>query len=177
MKASISTWISEVRTFNKGLGLLGRGALDNIEGLAEETVSLLGDIREAEIADLGAGSGLMGIIFSILHPNSHVYLIERAHNKAVFLEHVRDKLGLDNTFILEGDPLKDTTKRFHALMSRAFSPITELEQAVRRSLNPKGRFYYISTSRPRLDSHLFRRVSQRPSGSNPRVYLYTYVMK
>ncbi|HDM33000.1 MAG TPA: hypothetical protein ENG28_04430 [Deltaproteobacteria bacterium] len=176
MEDRIEEWISEVKAFNKSLGLLSRRAEDDIEELVRETISLLKGIQESEIADLGAGSGLMGIIFSLLYPASRVYLIERAYKKAMFLEHVADKLSLHNVIVVGDEPLKGRTRRFDALMSRAFSPMAELEQAVLKYLDHKGRFYYASTARPRLDNTILSPTGSKQADCNPRIHLYTYVM-
>ena len=176
MEDRIEKWISEVKAFNKSLGLLSRRAEDDIEELVRETISLLKGIQESEIADLGAGSGLMGIIFSLLYPASRVYLIERAHKKVMFLEHVADKLGLHNVIVVGDELLKGRKRRFDALMSRAFSPMAELEQAVLKYLDHKGRFYYASTTRPRLDNTILRPTGSKQADCNPRIHLYTYVM-
>lgn len=52
------------------------------------------------ILDLGAGAGLPGIPLAIAHPQQTYYLLEASQKKAAFLQQVKDRLQLENIFVL-----------------------------------------------------------------------------
>jgi 16S rRNA (guanine527-N7)-methyltransferase len=164
MDEKIRTWIREIERFNPTLHLVGSGMVSTLEQEVATTLPLLEHIREPEIADIGSGSGLPAIPFKILHPESRVVLIERSRKKCTFLRHVADILGMEGLEIMEADILKTDTGKFDAVLSRSFSPLSDLEKAVIRILKDNGRFYYLFTGKnsPELGPrfHRNRRISQ-----------------
>ena len=145
MDEKILLWIMELKRFNPTLHLVGLGMAPALEHDVEALLPLLRDIHEPEIADIGSGSGLPAIPLKVLHPESHVVLIERSGKKCTFLRHVIDLLGMEGIDLIEADLLKSDTRKFNAVLARSFSPLSTLETAVRRILNENGRFYYLFT--------------------------------
>ncbi|HEY79050.1 MAG TPA: 16S rRNA (guanine(527)-N(7))-methyltransferase RsmG [Dehalococcoidia bacterium] len=54
------------------------------------------------VIDVGSGAGLPGIPLKLLLPGIRLVLLEATRKKAAFLEHIRDRLGLENTEIVIG---------------------------------------------------------------------------
>jgi len=54
----------------------------------------------SRVLDIGAGAGFPGIPLAILYPQKKSFLVEASKKKAEFLSLVKEKLRLDNTFIL-----------------------------------------------------------------------------
>lgn len=153
MENQISTWIKEVRRYNKRLHLVSSAMEKILEEQVRDTMNLLTHVSEPEIGDLGTGSGFLALPYKIMNPDSRVFLIERSQKKCIFLHHVIDLLGLKNMEIIEADPLKISVGPFPALMSRSFSPFESLPDAVLSTISPQGRFYYFQSGINRPVTH------------------------
>jgi 16S rRNA (guanine(527)-N(7))-methyltransferase RsmG len=151
MDERLNTWIRELRRYNGKLHLMGPSMLTGIEDELEVMLPLLMNIEEPVLADLGSGSGMPAIPYKILHPDSHICLIERSVKKCTFLQHVVESLNLSGVEILPNDPCHDDVGHFDALLARSFSPLSTLADVCLKILNPGGRLYYLFTSgRPEL---------------------------
>jgi len=150
----LEIWIDEIRRFNKVMHLVGPKVYDNLESEVLNCISLIQHIREPEIADLGSGSGIPGIVYAAIHPQSIVWLIERSEKKCTFLRHIISVCGFDNARVLNIDPLMDTAdKKFNAVISRAFSPVVKLPAVLASILKNNSAIYYMSIDAPKLDAH------------------------
>ncbi len=83
------------------------------------------------VIDIGTGAGLPGIPLKILLPDIRLVLLEATAKKAAFLDHIKHKLGLDNTEIVVGRAEKvahetQYRERFDVVLSRAVSPLPPL---------------------------------------------------
>ena len=77
-----------------------------------------------QIADLGSGAGLPGIILSILG-FKNVSLIEKSPKKSIFLKNCKSRLGLDYT--VHNSLIEDIkTLKFEVIVARAFAPIAKI---------------------------------------------------
>ncbi len=146
MDEKLNTWISELRRYNDKLHLMGPSMLRGIGDELEVMLPLLRRIEEPVLADLGSGSGLPAIPYKILHPDSHICLIERSVKKCTFLQHTIESLNLTGVEILPNDPLHDDIGRFDALLARSFSPLSTLVDVCLKILKPRGRLYYLFTA-------------------------------
>ena len=153
MDSRLLEWIEEVRRFNPRLHLVSRSMEKRLEEQVADTLKLLEKVEESRIADLGSGSGMLAVPYRVAKPGSHVWLIERSEKKALFLRHVIDTLGLDNMELIDFDPRERLAGPFPAVMSRSFSPLSSLPEAVMRIIARPGRFYYFSTGEPGAVSH------------------------
>ena len=151
MDDKLNTWIRELRRYNGKLHLMGPSMLRGIEDDLEVMLPLLMRIEEPVLADLGSGSGLSAIPYKILHPDSHICLIERSVKKCTFLQHVIESLNLLGVEILSHDPIHDDVGQFDAVLARSFSPLSTLVDVCLKILKPGGRLYYLFTeSTPEL---------------------------
>ncbi len=153
MTDSIGTWAQEVRRYNRRLHLVSASMEKSLEPQARDAMEMMHHIPEKEIGDLGSGSGILGIPFKIMNPESRVSLIERGQKKCIFLRHVIDILSLEDTEVIETDPIKEPLRRFTALMSRSFSPRESLTAAATACMSSPGLFYYFSTGKPEPITH------------------------
>ena len=174
MKDALDLWINEIRRYNPRLHLVGPGLLAELSSQVQACLPLLAHIQAPVIADLGSGSGLPGIPFALLHPQTRVFLIERGRDKCVFLRHVVDLLGLGQVTVLETDPLAHDHDTYTTVISRAFSPKADLNRAVRRILDPQGRFFALGTQAPLLDDS-FASSAILASDKAPEIKLFEYV--
>ncbi len=156
MDEKIATWIREVRRYNPRLHLVSRSMEKDLEGQAGDTLGLLEQVNEPEIADLGTGSGFLAVLYKTIHPESRVWMIERSQKKSIFLRHVVDLLGFRDTNLLDADPNEQAVGPFAAVMARSFSPRETLADTVLSIISRPGRFYYFSTGdSPLIDHPLF----------------------
>jgi 16S rRNA (guanine(527)-N(7))-methyltransferase RsmG len=146
MDERLNIWIRELRRYNGKLHLMGPSMLKGIEDELEVMLPLLMRIEEPVLADLGSGSGLPAIPYKILHPESHICLIERSVKKCTFLQHTIESLNLSGIEILPNDPFHDDIGQFDALLARSFSPLSTLVDVCMKILKPGGRLYYLFTS-------------------------------
>lgn len=81
--------------------------------------------------DVGSGAGLPGIPLALACPDLHVTLLDSNHKKTAFLTQAKTELGLTNCEVInERVELWQTTKKFGAVISRAYSDLGEfVEQA------------------------------------------------
>jgi 16S rRNA (guanine(527)-N(7))-methyltransferase RsmG len=149
--SKLDIWINEIRRFNKALHLVGPKVYDSLEDEALKCITLMQHIREPEIADLGSGSGIPGIAYAAINPQSKVWLIDRSEKKCTFLRHVISICGFDNARVLHVDPLVDTMDKYKAVISRAFSPVEKLSDALASIMEDKAVVYYMSIDAPKLD--------------------------
>ena len=84
------------------------------------------DFKEKKIIDLGSGSGLPGIILSILSKNKgskiKTVMYEKSFHKANFLKQVSSNLNL-NTEVLKENIFDHTDDDKAIIISRAFKPL------------------------------------------------------
>ena len=86
---------------------------------------------DLSIIDVGTGAGMPGIPLKIIFPNIKLVLLEAAAKKAAFLQHIAQKLGLDDVEILVGRAeevahLTQYRERFDLVLSRAVAPLPTL---------------------------------------------------
>ncbi len=110
----------------------------------------LGDVRT--LADVGSGGGLPGIPLAIARTDLEVSSIEAVSKKASFQQQVRIELGLANLAVLnervENVRVDDP---FDAVISRAFTELSEFVAVTRHLLKPCGRFLAMKGVYPRAE--------------------------
>ncbi|MBI1906130.1 MAG: 16S rRNA (guanine(527)-N(7))-methyltransferase RsmG [Rhodocyclales bacterium] len=107
-----------------------------------DSLAVLAHLGEVErLADVGSGGGLPGIPLAIARPALAVTSIEAVSKKVSFQQQARIELGLNNLTVLNervenvrADPL------FDAVISRAFSDLSEFVRLTAHLLRPGGRF-------------------------------------
>ncbi len=97
------------------------------------------------VIDVGSGAGLPGIPLKLALPAIKLVLLEATRKKAAFLEHIRDKLGLDDTDIVVGRAeavAHDSRYReaFDLVLSRAVARLSALVELTLPLCAIGGRF-------------------------------------
>lgn len=90
------------------------------------------------IADVGSGAGFPGIPIALLHPDLEVFLIEPSRKKALFLDHIRTRLGLDSVTIINVriEDLEDL--KVDVAVTRALFSVDEFIRKAAKILNKGG---------------------------------------
>lgn len=92
------------------------------------------------ILDVGTGPGLPGIPLAITMPGVHVTLLDSSHKKCAFLEQARIELGLDNVDVVcERIEQWHPAQPYDAVVSRAFSELSDFVVQARHAVAPGGR--------------------------------------
>ena len=108
---------------------------------ALDSLSILPHVHDRRrILDVGTGPGLPGIPFAIALPDAHVTLLDSSHKKCAFLEQARIELGLDNVDVVcERIEQWHPAQPYDAVVSRAFSELSDFVVQARHAVAPGGR--------------------------------------
>lgn len=137
------SYVGELMLFNPALKLVGdkdergiiiRHILDSASGY-DSFMRLTSS--GSRIADLGSGSGLPGVVLSILFDDREFILVERMSRRVGFLRGVVAKLRLQNVRIEDKD-IHDIRDKYDALTCRAFHPLSDIARDSVKLLNPSG---------------------------------------
>jgi 16S rRNA (guanine527-N7)-methyltransferase len=98
--------------------------------------------RAVEVADLGSGAGLPGLILAITTTTAHVHLVEADGRKAQFLREVARRLDLANVTV-HAARIENVTLRVDVVTARALAPLAKLLPLAAPLLAPDGRMVFL----------------------------------
>ena len=78
------------------------------------------------VADVGSGAGLPGLVWAIARPDLSVTLIEPLLRRTVFLEEMREELGLQNQVRVIRGRADEVNETFDVVTARAVAPLEKL---------------------------------------------------
>lgn len=145
----INAYIEEIYLFNSRFSLI-KFKEDEDLFLSHILDSLLPygyfkNLPNKDWADAGSGSGMPGILLSIVFPEKKFTLIERSQKRCYFLESTLHQLGLSNVNLI-CDSLENVKKKFDYVTFRAFRllrdfvfPLTHILKKDGQLLAYKGR--------------------------------------
>ena len=93
------------------------------------TISMIYNITNQSICDIGTGAGFPGIVLKIMYPNIKLTLIESNQKKCNFLKELTNLLKLDNVTIINQraeDYSKLNREQYDIVTSRAVAPLKHL---------------------------------------------------
>lgn len=78
-----------------------------------------------KILDIGSGAGFPGMVFAILYPESEVTLVDATRKKFLFLEEVRNQLGIENVVFHVGrvEEMRKQRESYDIVSSRGFAAL------------------------------------------------------
>lgn len=80
----------------------------------------------AHVVDVGSGAGLPGLVLAIARPDLRVTLVEPLERRTVFLDEVRERLGLSGVVVARGRAEDHPAARADVVTSRAVAPLPRL---------------------------------------------------
>ena len=78
-----------------------------------------------KILDIGSGAGFPGMVFAILYPDAEVTLVDATRKKFLFLEEVRNRLGIENVVFHVGrvEEMRKSRESYDIVSSRGFAAL------------------------------------------------------
>lgn len=106
-----------------------------------DSLSVLPHIRGPQVADVGSGAGLPGLVLAMVRPDWQVVSVEAVDKKAAFQRQVAAELALTNVKI-EGRRVEDVVLAggVDTVVSRAFSSLADFVNLTRHLLKPDGQW-------------------------------------
>lgn len=98
---------------------------------------LLDQLDYNNIADLGSGAGLPGIVLAIMYPDKQIFLIEPITKRANFLKIVVETLALENVIVIN-KRMEEVDEKFDIIVSRAVANLNILLELSIPFLNKDG---------------------------------------
>ena len=138
-KQRLEKYSSLLIKWNQRINLIGRSTIEDLwQRHIIDSAQLVNFIGQGskQIADLGSGAGLPGVVLSIL-TNHKLTLIESDKNKCVFLRQVKRELDLDIDIVEDRiENIKDT--KFDVIVSRAMASVDKILNLGYPLLHPEG---------------------------------------
>ena len=104
-----------------------------------DSLAVLPYINADSLIDVGSGAGLPGIPLALARPEMRVTLLDSNHKKTTFLQQACIELKLDNVSVIsERAEAFHPPVRFDAVISRAFTDLSEFVKLTRHLLKPGG---------------------------------------
>ncbi|KHL10506.1 UNVERIFIED_CONTAM: 16S rRNA methyltransferase [Mumia flava] len=125
----------------------------------------------AEIADVGTGAGLPGLVWAIARADVRMTLIEPLLRRTVFLEEVVADLGLDNVDVVRGRA-EEVDGAYDVVTSRAVAPLPRLVGWSMPLVRPGGSMWAIKGASVSDEVPAARSAIRRSGGTNVRVTTY-----
>lgn len=95
--------------------------------------------QDAEVADVGSGAGLPGLVLAAARPDLRLTLIEPMERRVAWLTEERDRLGLENVAVERARAEEVAPRRFDVVTARAVGALTGLLPITARLVRPGGR--------------------------------------
>lgn len=96
-----------------------------------DSLSILPWVREGNLADIGSGAGLPGIVLAIAKPELQVTLIDSAAKRSDFMQHVKAQLNLKQLTIVNAraENVPKNKSGYTSITWRALGTLTDVVQS------------------------------------------------
>lgn len=123
----------------------------------------------AQVADVGSGAGLPGLVIAIARPDLQLTLVEPMLRRVTWLETVRDDLGLENVTIVRSRAEQVTDLEVDVVTSRAVARLDTLSQWSLPLLRSGGRMLALKGSSAQEEVDEARPAIEKLGGSTIEV--------
>lgn len=136
----LAAYAALIREWNGRINLVSPKDLASLETRHIADCAQLAPLlpAEGEIADLGSGGGLPGIVLAILRPGAPIHLVESDRRKSAFLLEAARRLLLPHASIHPARIEAASLPPLAAVTARALAPLKELLPHAHRLLAPGG---------------------------------------
>lgn len=151
------------RTYNltairEPAAMITQHLLDSLAVLPIIHQLVLATRRSFRLADVGSGAGLPGIPLALAVPDWELTLIETVDKKSAFQRQVKAELALENLTVVNARVEQVTSASFDAVISRAFSDLTDFVTLAGHLIAPNGYLLAMKGAMPNEE------IAQLPSG-------------
>jgi len=106
-----------------------------------DSLAVIPSLTTSNMLDVGSGGGLPGIPLALALPELQVTVVDSSHKKATFLRQAKAELGLDNVQVVcERVEAYRPEIKFHTIISRAFSDVSEFVRLTQHLLEQNGKW-------------------------------------
>lgn len=143
-------YLRELATWNATYNLTAvRDPLDMVTRHVLDSLAALHFVTGANLADVGSGPGLPGLVIAMARPSVGVALVESNGKKAAFLRHVRRRLGLENVEVVQQRAEDYAPERkFDGVICRAFAAAGDCARLAGHLVAPGGRLLLMKGRNP-----------------------------
>lgn len=117
-----------------------------------DSLSISRILPKGALLDVGSGAGFPGLPIAIVEPERPVILIDRSDKKTSFMRQVVLDLGLQNVNVVK-ERIEDfnVVEKFQAIVSRAFSDLSQFFNVTRAYCAPEGKLIAMKGKRSEVD--------------------------
>lgn len=106
---------------------------------------LIQQFKAKEVADVGSGAGIPGILLALLIPQK-IFLIERSQKKSAFLKAIVRELKLEKVGLINKD-VEMIPRKFDVVVGKAVAPPQEFFNLCKNIVKEKGCILYVSSQK------------------------------
>lgn len=114
-----------------------------------DSLAILPFLRGPDLADIGSGPGIPGLVLALVHPFDRVWVVDSNGKKARFMRECVRQLGMPECTVHEAraESLL-AAPPFSQVVSRAYTELGEFVASTRELLAPDGRWLAMKGKRP-----------------------------
>lgn len=113
-----------------------------------DSLAVLPFARGSDLADIGTGPGIPGLVLALVHPYMRVWLVDSNGKKARFLRECLRRFQLPGVVVHEQRAEKLPVAAFTQVISRAYADLADFVASTRQILAPDGRWLALKGKRP-----------------------------
>jgi 16S rRNA (guanine527-N7)-methyltransferase len=113
-----------------------------------DSLAVLPYARGPDLADIGTGAGIPGLVLALAHPYMRVWLVDSNGKKARFLRECLRRFDLPQVVVHEQRAEKLPVADFSHVISRAYAELADFVISTRQILAPDGRWLALKGKRP-----------------------------
>lgn len=137
---TLMQYLAALVKWNQAFNLTAiRDPLQMVDKHLLDSLSLLPELGQGSVLDVGTGAGLPGFIIALVHPELAVSLLDSNGKKTRFLKQVAAELKVTNVTVITGRC--EEQQGSHAqIVSRAFASLADMVAGTEHLLAPDGRW-------------------------------------
>ncbi len=114
-----------------------------------DSLAVLPFAQGPDLADIGTGPGIPGLVLALVHPYERVWLVDSNGKKARFLRECLRRFALPAVVVHEARAeALATDAGFSQVISRAYADLADFIASTRQILAPHGRWLALKGKRP-----------------------------
>jgi 16S rRNA (guanine527-N7)-methyltransferase len=117
-----------------------------------DSLAVLPFAQGPDLADIGTGPGIPGLVLALVHPYERVWLVDSNGKKARFLRECLRRFDLPAVAVHEARAeTLAAGADFSQVMSRAYANLADFVASTRQILAPQGRWLALKGKRPDVE--------------------------